>query len=51
LGQEIESLVEKELNAGTYTYIWDAKSFTSGIYFYKLQAGNFIETKKMILLK
>ena len=51
LGQEIESLVAKDLNAGTYNYNWDAKGLTSGIYFYKLQAGDFIETKKMILLK
>jgi hypothetical protein len=51
LGQEIETLVSKELNAGNYKYDWDAKNFSSGIYFYKMQAGDFIVTKKMILLK
>ena len=51
IGQEIKTLVSKELNAGNYKYDWDAKNFTSGIYFYTIQAGNFIETKKMILLK
>lgn len=51
LGQEIETLVAKELNAGNYKYDWDATNLTSGIYFYTIQAGNFIDTKKMILLR
>jgi hypothetical protein len=51
LGQEIETLVAKELNAGNYKYDWNAKNFTSGIYFYTLQTEGLIETKKMILLK
>jgi hypothetical protein len=51
LGQEIEILISKELNEGNYKYDWNAKNLTSGTYFYKLQAGDFIETKKMILIK
>ncbi|NNG26514.1 MAG: T9SS type A sorting domain-containing protein [Ignavibacteriaceae bacterium] len=51
LGQEIETLIAKELSAGNFKYSWDAKNFTSGIYFYRLQAGDFIQTKKMILMK
>jgi hypothetical protein len=51
LGEEVETLVAKELSAGNYKYEWNAKSLTSGIYFYKLQTENFVETKKMILLK
>ena len=51
LGQEIEALVSKDLIAGKYKYDWNAKELTSGIYFYKLQTENFIETKKMILLR
>jgi hypothetical protein len=51
LGQEIEILISKELNEGNYKYDWNAKDLTSGTYFYKLQAGDFIETKKMILIK
>jgi hypothetical protein len=59
LGEEIETLVAKELSAGSYKYDWDAENFTSGIYFYTIQAGDpssgsgggFIETKKMILIK
>jgi len=51
LGEKISLLVSENLSTGTYKYIWDAADQTSGIYFYKLQAGTFAETKKMILLK
>ena len=51
LGEEVETLVAEELNAGNYKYDWNAENLTSGVYFYKLQSGNFVETKKMILLK
>ena len=51
LGKSVGVLVSEELNAGTYNHNWDATTLTSGIYFYKLQAGNFVQTKKMILMK
>jgi hypothetical protein len=51
LGNEIETLVNEEKSAGTYEITWDAASLPSGVYFYRLQAGEFIETKKMLLLK
>lgn len=51
LGKEIATIVSEELMAGTYKWIWNAENFASGIYFYRLQAGNFTETKKLILLK
>ena len=51
LGERVGVLASEELTAGTYNYSWDAAGLTSGIYFYKLQAGNFIETKKMVLLR
>jgi hypothetical protein len=51
LGNEIATLVNEEIPAGIYEAEFDATQLTSGIYFYKLQAGPFIETKKMILLK
>ena len=51
LGNEIETLVNEEKAVGTYELTWYATNLPSGIYFYKLQAGSFIETKKMILLK
>jgi len=51
LGEEISTVVSEELSAGSYQYEWNAKNLTSGIYFYKLQAGGFVQTKKMILLR
>ena len=51
LGQKIDALLNKELSAGTYNIIFDASKFSSGIYFYTLKAGNYLLTKKMILLK
>lgn len=51
IGREVASLVNKELASGSYTYNFDAGKLNSGIYFYKLQAGNFTETKKMMLVK
>jgi hypothetical protein len=44
-------LVDSEKSAGTYSTSWNASNFPSGIYFYRLQAGEYMETKKMILLK
>ena len=50
-GNEIDTLVDEEKQAGSYNIEWNADGFPSGIYFYSLTAGNFRETKKMILLK
>lgn len=50
-GKEISVLYEGKLSAGTYTKQWNARGFASGIYFYRLQAGSFSETKKLLLLK
>jgi len=51
LGSEIATLVNQEQNAGSYEVDFNASHLASGIYFYRLQAGSFIGTKKMILLK
>jgi hypothetical protein len=51
LGNEISTLVNEEKAAGNYEVDFIADGLPSGIYFYKLQAGSFVETKKMILLK
>ena len=51
LGKEIATLVNEVISPGSYEYEFDATNLTSGMYFYKMRAGSFIETKKMILLK
>jgi len=51
LGNEIEKLVNEEKPTGTYEITWYAEGLPSGIYFYQLRAGSFVETKKMDLLK
>ena len=51
LGREVIALVNEKKPAGSYEVEYNASSLASGIYFYRLQAGNFVETKKMILLK
>jgi hypothetical protein len=50
-GRLVEILVIKEQEPGVYQLDWDAKDQASGIYFYRLQAGNFTDTKKFILLR
>ena len=51
LGKEVAELVNEKHNAGTYETDFDGSGLSSGIYFYKLEAGGFVETKSMILLK
>ncbi len=51
LGNEIATLVNEEKSAGSYEVKFNANGLSSGIYFYKLQTGNFIETRKMNLVK
>ncbi len=50
-GEEVASLVNEMIPAGSYKVDFNAASLTSGVYFYRLTAGNFVETKKMNLLK
>ena len=51
LGEEVATIVNKELPAGDYKYHWNASNLASGVYFYRLKAEKFIDTKKLILLK
>jgi hypothetical protein len=51
LGNEVATLVNEEKPAGVYEVEFDASMYSSGVYFYKLQTGSFIDVKKMILLK
>lgn len=51
LGKEVAVLVNKNLPAGNYNVQWDASDFPSGVYYYKLSASGFSETKKMMLIK
>jgi len=51
LGNELETLVNEEKTMGTYELTWNAANLPSGVYFYQLKAGEFIQTKKMILIK
>ena len=51
LGQKVETLVDGHKNSGHHSITWDASNYSSGIYFYKLTAGDFTQTKRMTLLK
>jgi len=51
LGEQVAQLVNRELSAGEKTVTFDASNFPSGLYFYRIQVGNFVETKRMLLLK
>jgi len=44
-------LVHEQLKPGSYEVEWDGSNFASGLYFYKLVVGDYVETKKMVLLK
>jgi photosystem II stability/assembly factor-like uncharacterized protein len=51
LGREVTTLVNEEVNPGSYEVTWDASNYPSGVYFYKLTAGDYTKTRKMILIK
>jgi hypothetical protein len=51
LGQKVATLVNSFMQAGSYTYQFDASKLASGIYIYRIETGNFVSAKKMILLK
>ena len=51
LGREIATLVNEELQPGTYEVEWDASNFPSGVYLYELRSESFKQTKRMVLIK
>jgi hypothetical protein len=51
IGQEVGTLVESDMEAGEYRTTWDARGFTTGAYFYRLQVGNTVQTRKLVLVK
>jgi hypothetical protein len=51
LGREVSTLLSKELAAGHHSQEWNATNYSSGVYFYTLRSGKFVETKKLLLQK
>ncbi len=51
LGRELATLINEELNPGEHQMVFDATSIASGVYFYQLRAGTFIQTNKMLIIK
>jgi hypothetical protein len=51
LGQKVGEIVNRTLEAGRYSYQWNAEKMASGIYIYELRTDKFISVKKMILMK
>jgi hypothetical protein len=51
LGRKVETLVQKQQPAGYHQVTWDAAARASGLYFYRIQAGEYVESRKMVLLK
>jgi hypothetical protein len=51
LGRQIEVLIDEPMEAGVHTITYDASALSSGVYFYRLRAGDAVETRRMVLLK
>jgi hypothetical protein len=51
VGQKVATLVDGWIQAGPHTVVFDGSALSSGIYFYRLKAGDLVETRKMVLMK
>jgi hypothetical protein len=51
LGEEVTTLVSDRLSTGSYSYDWDVGKLASGVYLYRLKAGDYVETRKMVLMR
>lgn len=50
-GQKVTTLVNEEMTAGYYSVVWDAREVSSGVYFYRIEAGEFSDAKKLVVIK
>lgn len=50
LGKEISEVINKDLKPGTYSVKWDASGLKGGMYFYRIKAGDFVETKRLVII-
>jgi hypothetical protein len=51
IGREIAELVNDQHAAGAYKILWNAKGYASGVYYYRITAGDFVSVKKLVLVK
>jgi hypothetical protein len=51
MGQKVTTLVDGHLDAGQHSVVWDASGVASGIYFYRIATDEYVESRKMVLLK
>ena len=51
LGRRVETLVDEHMQAGRHRVVWEASGYSSGVYFYLVEAGDFVDTKRMVYLK
>jgi flagellar hook assembly protein FlgD len=51
LGEEVATLVAEQRAAGIHRFNWDARGLASGVYLYRLEAGEFVQAKKLILMR
>jgi hypothetical protein len=51
LGQRVATLVNGDVDAGNHSVKFDGSNLASGVYYYRIQAGNFVQSKKLILLR
>ncbi len=50
-GREIDRPVQRIHDAGSYSFVWDARRFSSGVYFYRIEAGGFVEVRRLVLIR
>ena len=50
-GSDVQEVINTQMNAGSYEFSFNGANLSSGVYFYRLTAGNFVETKQMVLVK